>query len=984
MKFFGNISIEKKLPFIMVAMVAVATAFLVTTNYLKTRSLVVQDAHARLVAIGETRTQQINALLSKIDNGLAAQASDPTVALALSQFSEAFKSFETPLETLQAAYINDNPHPTGEKDKLNAAPTGTRYDDLHSGYHPLFTTLKNTMDYYDIFLIDTAGNLVYSVFKENDYATNLMDGKWRNSGLADVFRKANESDQTAGSSFVDFAPYAPSYGAPAAFMARPVFADDGTHIGVIAYQMPIAELNAISSGTFGETGSSFIVGVDGLMRSDSPRTEVDDILKTKVNSPAVQRGLAGEIGEMEYLNQEGVLVEGHFEPLEFAGTTWVIIVEQTADELLRKLPVVLRNNILTGLMFLTVATAIAIFFSRSISRPLRQVSTSVLKVAEGDYISDVPHKENKDEVGEISKSVDSLRLSLAEAEIAAIDAAFKSAAFEATGAPMLLTDLDQKIVGCNDAFVRLVQENEHDFGLHQSFQSTNDFIDKFLSDINFLPSDVTDAMTNGANPKIKRKLLIGDSYVGLLVDLVKDKNGNPLGYVLDLKNQTFQMSSQVLVQAIDGQQARLELDLDRNIKSSNDRFAQMVNSSLVELEGKTGEPFIECESSENENNVWAEAMAGRGTIGLFRVPTPNGDRILDGSFNPVPNQNGETTGFLLLGVDVTEARAKIVEAERQSKEKSAEQERVVEILTVGLRQISEGNLTVHIEEKFADEYEQLRKDFNAAIQNLRSALFKVLQSTSAIGEESGSITSSVGELAKRTESQAATLEQTAAAMHQLTTSVTSSAKGAETAASIASEARENAQSSGSIVSEAADAMSEIEASSDAVSKIIVVIDDIAFQTNLLALNAGVEAARAGSAGRGFAVVASEVRALAQRCLEASNEITSLISSSGEQVKRGVSLVGKASNALENIAASVLEISDNVTQIAQAASEQSNGLGEINDALSQLDQATQHNAAMAEETSAAASSLSVETRQLEETTQQFEIGTMRETNPSVAA
>ncbi len=165
-------------------------------------------------------------------------------------------------------------------------------------------------------------------------------------------------------------------------------------------------------------------------------------------------------------------------------------------------------------------------------------------------------------------------------------------------------------------------------------------------------------------------------------------------------------------------------------------------------------------------------------------------------------------------------------------------------------------------------------------------------------------------------------------------------------------------------------MAKIESSSQQVSKIISVIDDIAFQTNLLALNAGVEAARAGDAGRGFAVVASEVRALAQRCLEASNEISALITVSGESVTKGVALVGETGAALATISASVLQISDNVSHIAEASNEQSGGLNEISTALVNLDQMTQHNAAMAEETTAATQTLLNEADALTAATRAF--------------
>jgi methyl-accepting chemotaxis protein len=168
-------------------------------------------------------------------------------------------------------------------------------------------------------------------------------------------------------------------------------------------------------------------------------------------------------------------------------------------------------------------------------------------------------------------------------------------------------------------------------------------------------------------------------------------------------------------------------------------------------------------------------------------------------------------------------------------------------------------------------------------------------------------------------------------------------------------------------------MGEIENSSAQISKIISVIDDIAFQTNLLALNAGVEAARAGEAGRGFAVVASEVRALAQRSSDAAREIDSLISASTTHVRRGVGLVGQAGEALEGILTSVADISARVAEIAASSQEQSAGLAQINTAVNQLDQVTQQNAAMFEQTTAASQALTREAQSLTVTTAQFHIG-----------
>lgn len=301
-----------------------------------------------------------------------------------------------------------------------------------------------------------------------------------------------------------------------------------------------------------------------------------------------------------------------------------------------------------------------------------------------------------------------------------------------------------------------------------------------------------------------------------------------------------------------------------------------------------------------------------------------------------------------LKTQLTAARA--VEAERQAAQ--ANQKKVVDRLNRALQNMSDGDLTQNINTPFEGEYESLRKNYNATLTTMVGIMNAVVESSSRIRSSAEEISQSSNDLSQRTESQAATLEETAAAMEQLTVSVQSAADGAKKVEDIVSEAQLSAKQSGQVVTDAVAAMSQIEESSNKISQIITVIDDISFQTNLLALNAGVEAARAGEAGRGFAVVASEVRALAQRSSDAAQEIKLLISESSQHVSEGVDLVGKAGSELDSIIARVGNISDHVSEIAQGANEQSTTLHEINTGVSQLDQVTQHNAAMVEESTAA--------------------------------
>ncbi|MEO5619387.1 MAG: methyl-accepting chemotaxis protein [Cypionkella sp.] len=298
--------------------------------------------------------------------------------------------------------------------------------------------------------------------------------------------------------------------------------------------------------------------------------------------------------------------------------------------------------------------------------------------------------------------------------------------------------------------------------------------------------------------------------------------------------------------------------------------------------------------------------------------------------------------------------ADIAQAERGEMEQQIR--RVLDMLSTGLQDLAANDLSQTLDQAFPVQFERLRQDFNGTLTKLTSTIEQVVEASQSIRNRTTEIASASEDLSRRTENQAAALEQTAAALDELTVSVKAAAEGSLEVETITRKARSEAEESGLVVKNAVVAMSKIEKSSEQISQIIGAIDDIAFQTNLLALNAGVEAARAGDAGKGFAVVASEVRALAQRSSAAAKEIKTLIVTSSQHVREGVDHVGKAGSALTNIVESVGHISSLVSNIAQGASEQSNGLAEINIGVTQLDQVTQQNAAMVEQTTAASHAL----------------------------
>ena len=312
--------------------------------------------------------------------------------------------------------------------------------------------------------------------------------------------------------------------------------------------------------------------------------------------------------------------------------------------------------------------------------------------------------------------------------------------------------------------------------------------------------------------------------------------------------------------------------------------------------------------------------------------------------------------------------AEIAAAQQTEREKMRNDlSRVVEDLRAGLSRLADGDLTTPIpstpNEPFPAEYDSLRLSYNSVIDRVSQVIEQVNTIARGVRDSSAEIAEASRELSGRAETQAATLEQSAAALTELTQSVASTAERAGMAQEASFGNRTGAERGAEIVREAVTAMQGIERGSDQITRIIGVIDDIAFQTNLLALNAGVEAARAGEAGRGFAVVASEVRLLAQRASDSAREIKALISDSTQQVDHGSALVRKAGDSLAEILGRANEAASLVADIALAAAEQARGLTEVNSGVNQLDTVTQQNSAVAEETSAAAATLQSRSEEL---------------------
>lgn len=335
---------------------------------------------------------------------------------------------------------------------------------------------------------------------------------------------------------------------------------------------------------------------------------------------------------------------------------------------------------------------------------------------------------------------------------------------------------------------------------------------------------------------------------------------------------------------------------------------------------------------------------------------------------------------------ITALRRSMQEADTLSKSvkrKQKDQDVVVDALTMGLDRLSALDLTYRIPRDvkgtpFPGDYETLRTAYNGVVDSLSDTMRQLEQAARTMDSHTQQIREAAKELSRRSEVQAATLEQSAAALEDIGQSVANATKNAGATEERTHANQDAAEKTGHMVRGAVESMKGIEKRSAEITLIISVIDDIAFQTNLLALNAGVEAARAGEAGRGFSVVASEVRQLAQRSSGSAQEIRALIQTSSKEVETGSQHISKAGEALEDMLARVAEVTRGITQLSESSREQSTSLQEVNSGMRELDSVTQKNAGMAERVTQSSEEMKRMTSDLLSLVQKFSLGAIEAT------
>jgi serine phosphatase RsbU (regulator of sigma subunit) len=487
------VKIKVKLTLTFIAFAAMAILIIGFMSYFRGKESLKTESFNRLTAVREMKSSQIEDYFEEIRNQIITFSEDHTIIEATMAFKSGFDTIQyeldyngdeytevdhhlkkyytteflprlnenisenenysvhMPIDTnsriLQDLYISRNLNQLGQKHHLTYSLDGSSYSQSHRIYHPLIRSYLEKFGYYDIFIVDDeTGHIIYSVFKEADYATSLLDGPYNKSNIARAFIEARESDDKDFVKLVDFEPYSPSYNAPASFIASPIFTLDGKEkLGVLIYQMPINRINHIMTNDenweevgLGKSGETYIVAEDLTLRNQSRFfiEDRDNYLKMVkdiglaeetieqiqnfestiglqiVDTKGTRAALKGETNTRIFNDYRGVPVLSSYKPLMIEDMNWVIMSEIDRDEAFAHVYDLRLNIVIVFVALLMLIVGASLFISNKITKPVKELTAKSEELASGNLDVYIDDHGRKDEIGIMSRSFNHMQHSI--------------------------------------------------------------------------------------------------------------------------------------------------------------------------------------------------------------------------------------------------------------------------------------------------------------------------------------------------------------------------------------------------------------------------------------------------------------------------------------------------------------------------------------------------------------------------------------------
>ncbi|ESP92282.1 methyl-accepting chemotaxis protein [Pseudoalteromonas luteoviolacea] len=1062
--FLKSLDLAKKLMIAFLLVALIPTAVIITFSLIQASNTISEQVYAQLGAVGKVKKRAIERHFKTVEDKLQALAINPYLLEATQDLLDGFDEIESTDNlpnnlqrfyqqeflprfeqqtnskvalnslldslsgqgvTLQTRYIADNPNPIGEKDTLKATGHLDAYDKAHQRHHEFFRKLTEVYQLYDIFIVDNySGNIVYSVFKEVDFATSLKTGPYANSSIADVFTRALiEQDQML---FADYEPYLPSYNTPASFVAMPLDFE-GISQATLIFQLSIDALNEIMSERhgLGQSGETYLVGPDGLMRSDSYLDPVNHSVKASFANPetgaiateSYKLAMQGQQGQKVVIDYNGNPVLSAYSDLQVFDVRWALLAE--IDEAEAFAPVVSLRQTMAIVMVISIVVILftALWFARSLSRPVHNLVNTMRAVQSRGDFSLRAEISSRDEIGQCAQAfnslLDALQLSISEAN-RVLNQMAKGKFNDRISAPCNgelkeLKDATNECAGCLETALGEINfvmkamakgqfDQQIEAQLSGDLNTLKSNINRSVTSIDDTMNDIVTVMTSVEQGQFKMQVEVAASgSLARLKDCVNNSIRSLSGAIDELSCTMSAISngdfSKRITHPLSGQLAQLKVDTNQSMDNLEAIIQDIGNTMEAVSEGDFKHTIStpahgqlgQLKSNINLSISGLDQAIGEISSVMMAISHGRFDRTINsplkGQLSTLKNDINNTVNNLDQVIEeLVSVMAAMSEGDFSHKIESSLQGQLlclkedvnssidavsdaIHAVTDSLSAIAKGNLNSHIQGNYQGVFATLQQDVNTTTQKLTHVIESIQSAASLVAHSTEEIAASNAEISRRTEEQAANLEEASASTGHMLEELTLVVQQSETAVEKSHNAEHIAKEGGTLSQDTVRAIDEVNTASKDINEIVSVIDELAFQTNLLALNAAVEAARAGENGRGFAVVANEVRELAGRSAASAKQIKDIISNSNDKVQQGTTLANSSGEKLDHIVQAVADVNDNIVSINRSTITQKQAIEEVDVVVQRLTDLIQENSAITEETMSAAKRMATQAMEM---------------------